>query len=436
LKRYIVPLILVVFCVFSWVYTLKTYTSGSEEYKSLVAAAQVAYEKKIYSEAEEKYKKALNKKPKSIEALYGLAETYFSMEKYDAAASTCEKILEQDSSEEKASLLEAKSMLCGGKYSKTVDILSKMEQTDEIIAMIKEAKGKYTLKYFKVSLPKNFDVCAPPTLHLSIIEENEKTVAYTSKGVKYAHGELTYLGPVSDDGELFPAVQDGVWCYVDKDGNRKLVPDKEYDFLGPFSSGFAVAKRDDVFGYIDTSFNEYEFGYENAYNFKDNLAVVKKKGKISIIGKDFSVIKELDYDGILADEYGYTNHFGVSVFIRENTYYLCTSNGDSIGDFSAEYIGLPAEDGSYVEYEIDGKYGFVDSKTGKIKIKPKYEEAKSFSCGLAPIKVNEKWGFIEEKGTEIVAPTFTFTTVLSERGSAWIKNEAGYALLTFYYLSE
>lgn len=444
MKRYLLVVFLVGFCAVSWIFTIKTYSSGSKEFDDLMAAARVSYDKKIYDEAEENYKKALQNRPKSQEALFGLAETYFSMEKYENAVTTCERILEENSENEKAAILEAKSLISGGKYSKSINILSKVEQTDEVKHMILDAKGKYTLRYYKVVFPKNIDVCAPPGLHLSVLQENEKAVAYTSKGTKYAHGEVTYLGPISEDGELFPAVQDGVWCYVDKDGSRKLVPDKEYEFLGPFSSGFAVAKRDGVFGFIDMSFNEHSFGLENAYNFVGDTAIIKENGVIKIVDKEFSIVKETDYTGVVADEYGYTNHLGISVFIKNDLYYLCDSSGESIGGFSADYIGLPAEansdnkksGGFLVEYKSEDKFGFVNSKNGKIVIKPKYDDAKAFSQGLAPIKVGEKWGFIDEKGTEIVTPTFNFATTVSERGSAWIKNEAGYALLTFYYLSE
>ena len=64
------------------------------------------------------------------------------------------------------------------------------------------------------------------------------------------------------------------------------------------------------------------------------------------------------------------------------------------------------------------------------------EEAGAFCRGLAPVKTDGKWGFIDEKGTEIVSPTFLFASPLSNDGTAWVQNEAGFALLSFYYLSE
>ena len=221
--------------------------------------------------------------------------------------------------------------------------------------MILDMKSKYSLMYFKVKFPKNWDVYSPPTLHLAVLAENENAVAYNSKGKRFAHGKSTYLGPVSDDGELFPAIDDDQWCFVDKDGKRRLVPDNEYEFLGPFCKGFAVVKKDGKFGYIDREFNEYSIDYENAYNFADGNAIVKDEGKIKIIDTEFNVIKETEYTAVVADEYGYTNHFGVSVFIKDGTAFLCNPLGENVTKFSADLIGLPAAKDSPIEFKQDVK---------------------------------------------------------------------------------
>ena len=50
--------------------------------------------------------------------------------------------------------------------------------------------------------------------------------------------------------------------------------------------------------------------------------------------------------------------------------------------------------------KLNGKWGFID-KTGKIVIEPKYDAAWDFSEGLASVKLNGKWGFIDKTGKEI-----------------------------------
>ena len=436
MKRYFCIAILVLFCGFSWFLVIKDLKTGESEYLRLMKEAETSFEKKMFDDAEAKYQKALQRKPKDEEALFGLAKTYFSTEKYDEAAATCEKILEEDFGNQEIAVFEAKCLVSGGKYRESLGILYKVEQTSQVEAVISDVKSRYSLKYFKVNLPKNWDVRAPLTPHLAVLSENGKAVAYNSKGKVVAHGNITYLGPVSDDGELFPAIDDGVWCYVDKNGKRQLVPDEEYEFLGPFCNGFAVAKRDGKFGYVDKDFNEYSIKYENTYNFVDNKAVVKEDGKIKIIDTEFSTVKETGFTAVVADEYGYTNHFGTSVFIKDSKAYLCNNLAENTTGFIADLIGLPAAKDGYVEFKQDGKYGFVSIKDGKVKIEPKYDEAKAFSQGLAPVKTGDKWGFIDQSETEIIEPTFNFAGTISEEGTVFIQNEAGYALLTFYHLEK
>jgi len=48
------------------------------------------------------------------------------------------------------------------------------------------------------------------------------------------------------------------------------------------------------------------------------------------------------------------------------------------------------------------KYGYKDKKTGEIVIPCNYDYAEKFSEGLALVRLNGKWGYIDETGTEVV----------------------------------
>jgi len=50
------------------------------------------------------------------------------------------------------------------------------------------------------------------------------------------------------------------------------------------------------------------------------------------------------------------------------------------------------------------KYGYID-KTGKIVIEPKFDNAWSFSEGLARVKIDDKDGYIDKTGKYVWEPT-------------------------------
>ena len=55
--------------------------------------------------------------------------------------------------------------------------------------------------------------------------------------------------------------------------------------------------------------------------------------------------------------------------------------------------------------KLNDKWGFID-KTGKVRIPIKYESKNCFDEGLASVAINGKWGFIDVKHNLVIAPEF------------------------------
>ena len=53
------------------------------------------------------------------------------------------------------------------------------------------------------------------------------------------------------------------------------------------------------------------------------------------------------------------------------------------------------------EVRLNDKYGFVD-KTGKEVVPLKYDYVDYFSKGLAPVQLNDQWGLMDTTGKEIL----------------------------------
>ena len=68
-------------------------------------------------------------------------------------------------------------------------------------------------------------------------------------------------------------------------------------------------------------------------------------------------------------------------------------------------ITCSAQGTPYFLVTVEGKQGFID-KSGKVVIKPYYEQVHSFVDELAPVKINGKWGFIDKLGRRFIHPQF------------------------------
>lgn len=76
---------------------------------------------------------------------------------------------------------------------------------------------------------------------------------------------------------------------------------------------------------------------------------------------------------------------------------------DYIGDFSE---GLAA-------VKMNGKWSFID-KNGREVIPPKYDWVEDFSEGFARVKLNGKWGFIDKNGREVIPSKYDWVRDFSE----------------------
>ena len=68
---------------------------------------------------------------------------------------------------------------------------------------------------------------------------------------------------------------------------------------------------------------------------------------------------------------------------------------------------------------LNNKLGFID-KTGKEVIPIKYDDASSFSEGLASVSLNYKYGFIDKTGKEVIPIKYDYAEGFSE-GLAQVK---------------
>ena len=150
---------------------------------------------------------------------------------------------------------------------------------------------------------------------------------------------------------------------------------------------------------------EVLYEYEDAYNFSEGLAPVKRKGKWGYINIHREVIIPTQYDNAYAFSEGLAP-------VKSGVYWgYIDSNNREITTLTYE-TAYPFSEG-LAQVQKNGKWGFVD-KSGKEVIPLTYDASIRFSEGLAAVKIGEKWGFFDKTGKEVIDFKYDDADVFAE----------------------
>lgn len=270
--------------------------------------------------------------------------------------------------------------------------------------------------------------------------------------------------------EGFAAVKiDNKWGYVNENGEQ-VIP-CIFDDVRPFKDGCAIVTQNSKKGFIDTK-GEFLLPciYDEADYFMDGLANVNNesfinlKGEIVLTYKNDIMTETIEtipdwyhryahvryYDGCaqvmnnegkwgLVDKLGreiVRPRYGVMQEFSEGLAVVKIRIGDILdGKYKCGYINTKGEEIVPLKYDdasnfscglgrvaISGTKFFIDNKGNRqLSLKTKYEQiGKSFEHGLLPVKKNDKWGYVNRHGEEIISPKYEAIQYFSE-GFAAVK---------------
>lgn len=255
-----------------------------------------------------------------------------------------------------------------------------------------------------------------------------------------------------------PVLRSGKWGYIDPAG--ATVISSQFDEAGFFYEGRAAVRLNGVWGYVDTvGTMAIPFRFTLASRFSDGLAHVRWRddpagatetsayvdatgqvvfkcegGNADIrltaarCGRSFSggfvaeaveVFRCVDAPGnpkeypckaSLIDRWGYYDKSGKLAI---------AGPFHSGGSRFVEGLAAATRYGEKVA-------GFIDS-SGSFVVAPRFEQARSFSDGLAAVRVGGRWGFIDHSGRTVVEPRFQSVQDFSQdRAVASLDGQRGY----------
>jgi len=209
---------------------------------------------------------------------------------------------------------------------------------------------------------------------------------------------------------MLRAVQDGKTGFLKKSGNWYIEP--TFHYADRFAEGHAiVADEKGRITFINKAGKPItrQF-FAGALRFKDGVAAVLIDGKVGFINKagDMEIRPQFTqarsfHDGVAAvrlpaekgfDRVGYINRVGDLVFADK------TGKVAELGDFNDSLARVRVRLG-------DGKqaWGYIDRKF-KLRIDPRFADARDFVDGRAAVKIGQKWGYIDKTGQLVIQPIF------------------------------
>ncbi len=276
-------------------------------------------------------------------------------------------------------------------------------------------------------------------------KKNSMIIGVDGNIIKNFGDNLFVWGPCSEGFMTISSKKNGKYGYCNKQGHIIIKP--SYDSVSEFSSGYAAVMISNKYGYIDHNeiFHvspQYDYardycegmaavqykgkwGYLNlngilaisnkyslASDFMDGKALVELNGN-KIIDKSGNILKDCENwnfpmqgfrEGKLIVCSKTTTQYCANINSFIDTYeYSCLNKNMKI-DFTIFCEQLNSYNEGLARIKIDGHWGFIDL-LGNMVISNKYDVANDFSENLAYVRLGDDGGFIDKLGNWVVKLT-------------------------------
>lgn len=231
------------------------------------------------------------------------------------------------------------------------------------------------------------------------------------------------------DKTLIPFMTEEKWGYINNKG--KIVIKPQFDEADKFSEGLARVQIGLKSGFIDSTGKfVIEPIYTFAFGFSEGLAPVGKdmNSQWGYIDRTGKIIIEPQFEHARRFSNGLAH---VSVILSKKPFDWRSGFIDKKGNFAInpkfaysedfkEGFAIIAEDNKANETTSAyfNKKAFIDSKGNLVT--PFFENAEDFSEGVAAVKIENRWGFIDKTGNIVIAPQFDFILREFSEGIAFV----------------
>ncbi|MDF1548003.1 MAG: WG repeat-containing protein [Bacteroidales bacterium] len=229
--------------------------------------------------------------------------------------------------------------------------------------------------------------------------------------------------------ELYIIRDNNKWGYINRYGNQVIAPEYDYCCIERqedtccsriiWPDGIGIVKKNNKYGAIDPTGNikiNFQFDYLDQYH--NSFVIAKSAGKYAVLNANGDTLFPFIFDNQFISCGNKIGHGQI-----EGKLYLLNFENKSKLPTSFSKISYFVEGKSAVLK--DQKYGFINEQ-GREIITPAFQEVWPFNRGLAAAKMNFEWGFIDTSGCFIIEPQYDETQgfdILNPEIAVVVKNK-------------
>lgn len=434
MKKYraVLPIALILLVAISCYKLVSDTGNVGREYESYLTAAREAADVGITKTMLENYRAALEIQDSA--GIYAeVAEYYKTKGTARDYLSWCEEFFERYPQEPKAydCLLDAYRL--EEDYEACFDVLQTAEKrgvsSDYIRQTQKELWYVFELDFNKYADVGNYsnNYCAVSNKGLwGFVDRYGKrrvTCMYEEVG---AYTKTNCVSVVDPEGNAY---------FIDKSGEKILAAKEPYRRFGLLVNGIIAAQRTDgKYTYVNDNFDVLFGVHDYASTINGDIAAVRTGDMWYLINARGESAVEGSYKDVKLDEkqIAYRND-RLFVSVEPGKYIMINGAGVQVGSLIFEDARIfSGEEPAAVK--IDGSWCFVN-ENGVLISDQKYDDARSFSNGLAAVCIDGLWGFVDLEENMVIEPQFFGAKDFNEKGSCFVKTGDDWQLLKLYRLN-
>lgn len=428
--KFLVPVVLIVLYAASIYMLNDTKTKEMNQYNASLSMAREYREMGIQVDAETYYMQALEQNP-SIDLYMEIGEFYWASQQKKEAEEWGNAIIEAYPQE-----VRGYEFLMGV-YEQREDYVACFDLADTLTKrkmnspVISEILSRIEYYFYFTGGYEDTGICSGGLIPVAT---EGKWGYVTQNGGKAVPLTYAYAGPFSEG--IAPVIdREGNAYFIDAEGNKKhvVLGVDNVQQLGLMERGMFSLYDGAKWSFYNTEHEKVFGDYDEVSSIGNGIAAVKENGKWHLVDRNGTDLTGKTYHAVAMDE-KLVIFRNERLFVSNGEYYqMITSSGEVIGDGRYEDVHIFG-DTTYAAVKVNGKWGFVD-KDGNMVIEPQYEDARSFSNGLAAVMLNDLWGFIDSSGKVVIAPQFEKAWDFNSDGCVFVFIDSEWKLLRLFKLN-